>query len=202
MLITGILIQLLRQEFSGGNMKEEKLDGCVWVPSTNDPLQEDPARSTILIESVYRWDARTTGQRPAILVRRNDQTPKKIGIGGNRVLTMGVPSPLEMRDWSDEYATPMSGSHTIFAIAKEAGQAEVLAQECGEHLRQFGPVFEREFGFLEFNLSQMGAVAQLRESDEHFAVPLGLEYAYYDRWKLIPVAPRFAGVSVRDEGVQ
>jgi len=202
MLISGIFIQLLRQEYSGGNVQDDKLDGCRWVPSAHDALQEDPAASTILIESVYKWDVRTIGQRPALLVRRDQQAPQILGISGNRVLTMGTPSERDMQDWGYEHATPVQGAHTIFAIAREAGQAEVLAQESSAHLRQFGPVFEREFGFLRFHLSQIGAVAQLKESDEHFVVPLKVEYAYYDRWKLIPVAPRFAGVSIKNEGVQ
>jgi hypothetical protein len=200
-IITGIFLQLLRNAFShADNIRSEKLKECIWVPKPDDPVVEDPARSKILIESVYRWDARAIGQRPAVLVRRNQQAPQVVGISGNQLFTLGEPDPDNLPEWGREHAAPVQGGHTIFAIAKNPGTTEVLAVEVESYIRQFGPVFDREFSFLRFHLSQVGPVSQLQEADEHFAVAMTVEYAYYDTWKLIPVAPRFAGVTLKAEG--
>ena len=197
--ITGILVQLLREAFQPGNVLSPRLEGCKWVPKEDSPLIEDPTKSTILIESVYRWDPRVIGQRPGILVRRSEQSLARIGLGADKLQTFGLQSLTTPVGGGDIHATPVQGSHMVFCIAREAGTVEVLATEVYRFLHQFAPVFEKEFSFLKFHVAQIGSIAQLQESDEHFAVPIQVVYAYFEQWKLIQVAPKLATVSLQME---
>ena len=194
-ILTGIFVQLLREEFSSAdNILDLGLKRHIWVSKPDDPIIVDPSRSQITIESVTKWDNRVHEGRPAVYVRRDGLKPMRVGIGMNQV--QGGPGTNGLPEWGDNFTEPVQGAHTIFCIAQHPGMAEKLATEVDGHLRQFGSVFRDEFGFIQYHVNSLGAIARLEESWEHYAVPITIEYAFWDCWSVTREAPRFKGTTL------
>lgn len=193
-IITGILLQLVREHFADPErIKSPYLKSCIWVPKEDDQVTPDPEATQILIDPVYRWNLTTTQMRPAVVIKRNALTPRKVGIAHNRSFGLGEDDYPEA---GSKHSAFLEGGHTLFCIARDGGAVEVLATEVSQHLYQFAPVIQREFCFGLFELAQIGEVSVLEESEEHFVVPIVLHYAYEDRWLLAKQEPRLKGVSV------
>lgn len=197
-ILTGVFLQLLRTHFSDADhIEEPRLRSCLWVSKTDDPVTPDPQRSMILIEPVYRWDPRQLQARPAVIVRRNDLQPRnRIGIGMNEQMQVMGMDPRGLPEGGREYYLPFQGSHSLFCVANDGGVAELLSTEVARELYQFARPIVEEFGFEFLELAHIGQVTRLEESFEHFAVPVTVNYGFYDQWKVTKLAPRFAGVSL------
>lgn len=197
-ILTGVFLQLLRSHFSRADTIEEpRLRQCIWVPKDADPVTPDPQRSRILIEPVYRWDPRQTQARPAVIVRRNDLQPRnRLGIGMNEQFGVGGLDPNGLPEAGREFYLPFQGSHSLFCVAKDGGAAELLSTEVARELYQFARPITQEFGFEFLELAHIGAVSRLEESFEHFAVPVTVNYGFYDHWTVTQLEPRFSGVSL------
>lgn len=198
-ILTGIFLQLIRSHFSDPeNIEEPRLHEYRWCGVDDSFVRSDTRRSTILIEPVYRWDTRLIQQRPGVMIKRNTQTPNPTAIQ-NKMFEVGAPQPEDMPELAQEFYLPFSGSHTLFCICTDGAAAELLSTEVSRSVYQVNTLLIREFGFNRFELSQIGALARLEESTEHFVVPVVFQYAYADRWKLVDQEPRFKGVSIEVE---
>jgi hypothetical protein len=179
--MTGVLRDILMRHFVGGNVEEPDLRQLVWrAGETTD----------ILIESVHRWRPELTEHRPAILIKRNTLQNQRRGIGdmqqGNLPDQFG----------HEHYATFWVGSHTLFCVGGSGAQAELLATEVQRHLTEFARPFAFSLGIHRFQVTQIGAVAELEEAKENWVVPVTVGYGYDERWKLIEQAPRLHNVSL------
>jgi hypothetical protein len=74
------------------------------------------------------------------------------------------------------------GGHTIFCIASESAEVEILAAEVYRELVQLGPVVRPFFNFLRFKVADIGEPSILEESKERFVVPITCAYAVQDVW--------------------
>lgn len=196
-ILTGILLQLVREHFiSADRIESEHLKESLWVPKAGDPVTPDPAATKILIDPVYRWNQKTTQQRPGVLIKRNALQPQTVGIAMTR--TFGV-AERDYPEVGSKHSLFFVGSHTLFCIATDGGVAEVLSTEVARHLAQFAPVIREEFCFQTFELSQIGEVSVLEEASENFVVPVVIRYAYQNKWLLTKQEPRLKGVSINVE---
>jgi len=82
------------------------------------------------------------------------------------------------------------GSHTIFALAKEGAEAQILAIEVAKCLLWFGSEILEQLELQRFVPVSIGEVAALKESREHYVVPVVVAYVVPEFWKLQPDAPR------------
>ena len=198
-ILTGVFLQLCRTHFADAeNIEEPRLRDYLWVGTEPDYILPDPARSKIMIEPVYRWDTRLIQQRPGIIIKRNTLTPNKKAIR-NEMQMINGPTREDMPENSREFYLPISGSHTLFCVATDGGAAELLSTEIARAIYQVAELLISEFGFNTFDLGQIGSVARLEQSKEHFAVPVVFVYSYADYWKLTKQEPRFKGVSLEVE---
>jgi len=193
-IITGIFLQLLREHFADPErIVSPYLKSCVWVAKDGDKVTPDTENTKILIDPVYRWNLKSTQMRPGIVIKRNQLTPKPMGIGQSAAFGLGEDDYPEA---GTHYSLLQVGSHTVFCIATDGGAVEVLSTEVSRYLYQFAPVLMQEFGFNTFDVVQIGEVSVLEESSEHFVVPIVLQYSYIDRWLLAKQEPRLKRVSI------
>lgn len=179
-LMTGALVQAIRQHFSDRfNVEEAPLRDAVWSP--------DPA-TAIVIESSTVWKPELSGTRPAVVVRRDDYTASSRGIN-DQIGSADIQG-------NTHFCAFYQGSHTIFCIASEAGEAERLGSEVARELRHSGPALRWYLKLHKFKLAQHGRLVTLAEAAGSYVVPLTVAYAFEDTWTLEPHAPRLRKVAL------
>lgn len=181
-LLTGFLRDHFVRHFASEvTIEQQSLQRLIW---------RDGERTQILIESTHRWEPRTTGLRPAILISRNTMRNRRAGIGDreqlNAVDALG----------NEHYLTFWVGSHTLFCIGGTGAQAEALSTEVRRDLHEFGPQILRTFCLHRFQVVEVGKISELEESTENFAVPVTVGWAFQERWKLLQQAPRLKRISL------
>lgn len=181
-IMTGLLRTHLIQHFQEGSIENDALKSLIWRPSD---------RTSILIESSNRWKPKTTGKYPAIIVRRNSCSNQREGI--NDKLQGSIPE----QSGDEFYATFWAGSHTLFCLAREGAQAELLAAEVQRELTEFGPLILDKMMLQRFQVLDMGAVSEIEEAEEISAVPLTVGYIYEEGWRVSQQAPRWTKLSLK-----
>lgn len=132
------------------------------------------------IELSYVWRPTATNKRPTIAIRRNGWKAIKMGIA-NRTGT----TP----EGHEQFSKFMQGSHTLFCIAKEGPEANILAAETYRYLLHFGPVVRRYFDLHMFEFVELGELSELQEASERYAVPITVTYAWEEAWTLFHHQP-------------
>lgn len=182
LMMTGLFVQLLRQQFaSRDQITTPQLKSLLWSP-------ENP--SSMLIESITRWDPAKTGQVPGVLVKRNDWSVIRLGIN-DKLMGYG---PI---DGSDYYTVLGMGSHTLFALAPDAGQAELLGTEVYLNFLHFGPVFRKFFKLHRLVVQSVGGLFRLEEPIGTYGVPVTIAYVFQETWKITPQEPILKKVTLR-----
>lgn len=175
MLITGMLRSWLTMHFSkAGRIEHPQLRSRLWSAMPDSP---------ILIESITRWKPEETEKRPAVIIKRNDAAVEPRGID-NKLMGGG----LDLTG-SEHYATFVRGSHTLFCLAGQAQEAEILGGEVYREFMQFGPQLREVLGLMRFGVAGLGGPAEVEECDEHYVVPVTVGYVFEEKWRLIPHAP-------------
>jgi hypothetical protein len=173
-IMTGLLVQLLRQHFADRRN--------IATPSMRDETWRPGEDTGIVIESITNWNPNQAMTRPAIVVKRNAWQFERIGIGDR---LMGS----HEEDGSDYYCVLAHGSHTLFCLAGEPGEAEYLAAEVYPEMIQFGPVIRAQFLLHRFVLAELGGLMKVQEATDSHAVPITLAYVGEEAWRITPQAP-------------
>ena len=167
-IMTGFMRTLMRDHFANpDSIEHPQFRDRVWSP--------DECDSGIHIEDATVWTPTQTGKRPAIIVRRNNWKAVKMGINNYIGLT---------DEGFDQHAKFMQGSHTLFCIASEGAEAEILATETYRYLLHFGPVVRHYFRLHLFELIEVGSLNELEEATERYMVPITVAYAWEEMWTL------------------
>lgn len=181
-ILTGALRDILIRHFYEENRIEHpELKRLLWrgVEPTN-----------ILIESHHRWTPQQTQTRPAIIIRRNEESNQRLGIDDRHQLPgpdlYGV----------EHYSTFWVGSHTLFCIGGSGIQSEFLAAEVKLELSRFAPILRPALHLHRFQVVKVGPSKPLKEWRDSWVVPVTVGYAYEDRWRLEPQTPKLARVSL------
>jgi len=181
-LLTGVILKLLTRHFSTAKgIQEPQLKDYIW--------SNTPAASKILIVPVWRWLVRTSQLRPAIVIKRNALRPRTIALGDGQALVPGLSEDKIPMNQEVTSQIAVAGSHTIFAIAELATQAELLSTEIFLRLIQYQQAIQEEFMFNRFRVAEVGPLARLDEHSESFVVPITVAYAYVDAWQIWSTAP-------------
>lgn len=179
LLMTGFLRQLLMEHFAEKDQIEDRsLEDYLWTSGVD---------SNILIESITRWTPDQAGSRPALIIKRNGWRVDRRGINDQ---LMGTPSI----DGFEQYATFMTGSHTIFCLTIAAGECEKLAAEVYRHLVSFSSYIRRELDLHRFAVAEIGPLSKVEESKGHYTVPITVTYAHEEAWTIKPHAPKLKRV--------
>jgi hypothetical protein len=171
-LMTGFLIQWIGDHFSRRqNIEHPELRDVLWRANT---------RNGILIASITDWKPAAVENRPAVIVKRNAWQPERLAID-DRLTPSG--------DGYEHYCMLMRGSHTIFCLAGEGGEVEVLGAEVFRELLTFCSIIRRTLDLKRFSVSELGPVHELQEATENYAVPITVAYASELDWRIEQDAP-------------
>jgi hypothetical protein len=185
-LMTGLIVQLLRQQFAAASLIEEPgLRGdspMVWG--------SDPLTAGLNIEAATVWVPEESMERPALIVRRDEWHFERMGIG-NRL--MGT---VDLEDGSEYFSQFVMGSHTIFALASDPDDTEDLGTEVYRQFGQFATIISEAFDLKRFAIASMGVLGRLPEVAEAYAVPVTVAYAFEDTWKVTLQAPAIKRITV------
>jgi len=193
--MTGIVVHILRQHFADErNFEQDTFRENPYEAIPDTPWSSYRWRPTdrtgIKIESINKWRPKESNWSPALIVKRNKWAVQRRGINDMMQGTLAA-------DGFDRYATFMSGSHTIFCVADEAGEAELLAQEVYTTLISFGPVIRRNLDLHQFLVMEVDSVMLMaEEATERFVVPVSIAYAHEVAWVLTQDVPRLRRITI------
>lgn len=197
-LITAILIRTLRHCYSDrSRIANPALRDNVW---TKDP------DSRITIEHVWRWTPNIAGNRPALLIRRDEYRTIRLGIGdryqfGPAPETRGVPADRIEALNVESYGKADVGSHTVLCVDTDGGSAEYLAQETRAMLLAISPILVQDFGLYRFEVAGLGPAQQIAESRDHLAVPIVCTIALHLRYSVMLQAHTLKSVLLESNAV-
>lgn len=165
LLVTGILIQVLRRKFSKKvGITNPLLHATLWSDEISD--------TKIVIDSVFKWNPAQTETRPGIFIKP----------GAWRVQSMGIED--RKMPGGHGFNSITVGSHTVFCVAGESAEVEILSTEVYKDLMMFSSTIRRMFGFLRFKVADIGEPAILEEATENFVVPITVSYGVQDIWRV------------------
>jgi len=180
-IMTGLMRLLLIDHFSRAeNIEHDVFRQRLWKPGVE---------TGILIEDATVWRPGASDKRPAVIIRRNGWRNIKVGIGN----VSGTSA-----EGFDQYTKYWRGSHTLFCLAKEGAEVEILAAETYRFLEHFSPIFRRYFNLLLFELMEVGGLSEIREATNRYAVPITVAYGWEDSWTLQQHVPRLKRIAMSE----
>lgn len=150
---------------------------------------EQGAESGILIESHAKWQPNTSMQRPSLIIKRNAWNWDRVLPGDSDGDDYVTGDQFFMGFWR--------GSHTVFAIAQEGAEAEILATEVMQFFLRFGPTVVEQMNLHRFVPVGMDALHQVQEVADHYVVPVTVAYVAEEKWKIETWAPRLKRISFK-----
>lgn len=167
-ILTATFVQWMIQHFSSMTNLEQ-------TPLRNKIYNEIIAQSGLLITTDTSFEPEKIEKRPAIVVKRNAWRGLRLGIG-NRMMSAVEP------DGNEYFSKLWQGSHTLFCIAGEGAEAEILASEVTREINGFSEVVRRAVDLHRLEVLEHGPPAKLEEASENYAIPVTVAYAWQDRW--------------------
>ncbi len=182
-IVTGVIMQLLARHFaSPGLIMTENLKQYVFTG--------DPATNKIRITTNTRFDPKSAGLFPALVIKRGGlKTDRKV---------MGDRLPVSQDEQDagvSSYVRFHEGSHQVYVIAESDGEAEDLALECFDYLTFLSPVMVDLFPFHDFQVASIGPLGVLEAMGNQIGIQIQLDYVYEYAWSVQPIAPRLKTVS-------
>lgn len=174
--VTAFLVVWIRNHFSDPqNMIDPSLQRKLW--SATD------TRGGVIIEDAGVWEPTKAGQRPAVLVSRQDYNIQRQIIDDRM---QGVPELTGTR----YYMNMAEGKHTVVAVSPLQKEADLYGMDVYRELNGFAPSIRANFGFTKFQVINIGAPTKaIKEYGSHWAVPITLDIAFQQTWRLVPQAP-------------
>lgn len=140
------------------------------------------ADTGLYIESITRWRPELAESRPGLVIKRNAWKWERVVIGGF--------AGDEYVEGQRQFHGFWHGSHTIFALADNPAEAELLANETIAMLLRYSPLVTEEMELHRFIPVEIGALVQVEESTKNYAVPMTFAYVAEENWILETHAPR------------
>ena len=179
LVMTGALRQLLIQRFSD---PRGILNSTLRGRLTRGGGWREDANTGIVIESLHRWRPELTEAKPGLIIKEGTWQWQRVGIGDQY--------GQDYRSGKLFFGGYWHGSHTIFALATEGAEAQILAIEAQKCLLWYEEEITTQLELQRFMPISIGEVSALKESKEHYVVPVVVGYVVPEFWYLQPDAPR------------
>jgi hypothetical protein len=180
-VVQGLLVSWMRVHFSDApNIEDPALKNTLWAA--------DIRQTGIAVDSVYKWQPALTEFRPGIFIKRGPWKIVRLGIDDRR---MGVP-PSGYR----QYSTYVQGAHTLFCVSNAPAECEILGAEVFRELIEFGPIIRQAYGFMRFQVMEVGEVSILEEARQNFILPISVAYAAEESWEIVQQAPPLKSIKL------
>jgi hypothetical protein len=181
-VVQGLLVSWIRNHFSAApNIEDPALQNSLWAA--------DISKTGIVIDSVYRWQPAATEFRPGIFIKRNAWRLLHLGIDDRKM--GGIPL-----SGNQQYAAYIQGAHSLFCIASAPAECEILGAEVYRELLEFSPVIRQAFGFMRFQVMEVGEVSILEEARQNFVLPISVAYAAEHTWEITKQAPPLKAIQL------
>lgn len=196
-VLTGAFGRILRDHFADPDRIEaESLKDNIWHPEPLDTTA-GTAATGILIEPIFKWDPRRLGHRPAIYVKRNEQTTQQLGINDGLQVGLGRDDDGNLKiNEGEHHWVAITGSHTFFCIGRTGAETEILQGEVFRELQHFVPVIRRDLKLKKLAVTSVSEPQLLQEYDQHFVVAVVAAWGYFEKWRLVPQAPWLKGFTL------
>jgi len=183
LVLTGVMLQILRQKFADPDEIEiSALKDKIWTPSLET--------SKILIDPAYRWNPLEAMNRLAIMVRRHAVRSQRVGIDDAHM------GHLQSPDGAESFEDLEMTGHLLFCIGRTGAESELLGTEVWKHFKHFGPIIRKDLKLARFQVMELSEVGKVEESKNHFATAVSCFSAFYERWDLVlesPILKRMLG---------
>lgn len=179
LVMQGALRNVLIQHFGdvrnilNATLRDRMVRDGPWRETSDTPL---------VIESLHRWRPELAEKRPALVLKEGAWQWQQQGIGNQ--------AGEDYRSGRQFFGGLWAGSHTIFAIAQNGAEAQILATEALKCLLWFATEIAGQLELQRFVPVSIGEVAALKESAEHYVVPVVVAYLVPEGWWIQPDAPR------------
>lgn len=182
-VMTGFLRQLLIGHFSDPkNIEEPRIRKHIEAIGAWAPVDDELTHNGIVIESITRWLPQAADKRPAVIIKRNDWSWLKQGIGDL--------AQENLYTGNMTYSGLWRGSHTLFCLAQNGAEVEFLTTEVVKFLLTFSQTIRRELNLHKFQLENVGGVREVDEVTKGYAAPVTVAYVSEESWSVQPSAPR------------
>ena len=179
LVMTGALRQVLIQRFSDAR---NILNASVRERIERDGVWREGSNTGIVIESLHRWRPELTESRPALIIKEGAWNWRRVGIGDQ--------TGEDYRSGRRYFGGYWEGSHVVFALLREGAEVQALATEAMKCFLWFEEEIQTQLELQRFIPVSIGEVAALKESREHYVVPITLAYTVPEFWYIQPDAPR------------
>lgn len=178
LIITGALRQVLMQHFAD---PQNLISATLRAYLSNEGVWQENG-SSLLIEAITRFDISHLGTRPALIIKDNNWQWQRVGIGNL--------AAIDAVTGAHYYAGLWTGSHTVFVISQQAAETQQIAVEVMRLLLYYGAQLQEDFMLQRFQVMEVGALSALKESREHYVVPVTVQYVASEGWQVEQEAPR------------
>lgn len=176
LILSGLFREILTRHFAEpGNIEDPHLRKLLWRDAENE--------TQLVIEAHYKWKPELTEFRPAIIIKRNNWSNQRLGIGDQ------LQGPPADKFGNPHYTTQWTGSHTLFCIAGSGTQAELLGTEVYREIHHFQHVIRKHAKLKQIRAVELGEISELDEDRNHFVVPVTVGYVLEDSWVVMQEAP-------------
>ncbi len=179
LVMTGSLRQVLIQHFSD---VRNILNSTLRERLTREGVWSEGANTGIVIESLHRWTPALTESRPGLIIKEGIWQWQRMGIGDQK--------GEDYRSGKRFFGGYWQGSHTVFALANEGAEAQILAVEAMKCFLWYEEELTSQLELQRFVPVSIGEVSALKEAREHYVVPIVVAYVVPEFWFIQPDAPR------------
>lgn len=134
------------------------------------------------IESLHNWRPEHTETRPAIILKEGAWNWQRMGIGDS--------TGDDARSGRRTFLGFWQGTHTLFALGNTGVEAQILAVEIAKLMLWYASEISTQLALQRFVPVSVGEVAALKESKEHYVVPVTVAYVAPESWYIQQEAPR------------
>lgn len=175
--VTQLLRQWMTQHFS--NVENIRGDRKALF---GNKIWTDDNSTGILIESYTAFNPQKTEVRPAIVIKRLKYQRVSLGMGDRFMPTKASPG-------ESLYEVQIAGGHVLFCLGVTPGEAELVAAEVWDELLEHGEAVRENCGFTRFRVIDADSVGILKESGNHFVVPITVAYRFRRAWRVTKPEP-------------
>lgn len=177
----------MRWQFADANNIEE--------PLLRSKLWTADETTGIMIDSVTRWRPEISEKRPALLVRPGKYAGHQLSLGNAHHGYL----PLTGEQF---YSRLMVGATTVFCIAGESAEAEMLGYEVYNNLVGFSDLLRERLRLHRFVIMDLDGIAKVREASDKWVVPINIAHAGEETWMVLPHAPYLKSITIEPTGAE
>lgn len=196
-MVADMLVRLLRVYFSDHeNITSPYVAGLIqkhggWrAPAENE--RGGPAQQGIVVEDSTVFKPKLVEARPGIFVRDLGYQYTAIGIRDQ------YEESLETGATSHEALWP--GNVAVMCVAQLGNEVRHLGWTVASYLTEIATLFTTQSTLNHFRVGQAGEPRPLKESENHFAVPVAVNYTADHQWTLNPELPRLKRIVAENYG--